>query len=68
MLELTPCFVFREPIGTRTCVFEDLDAMVNDIVVMLQSGDQILVMSNGGFGGVQGKILAGLADRNIWSQ
>ena len=52
-----------EPIGTKTGVFEDLDAMVNAIVVMSQPGDQILVMSNGGFGGVHGKILAALAAR-----
>ncbi len=54
-----------EPIGTKTGVFEDLDAMVNAIVVMSQPGDQILVMSNGGFGGVHGKILAALAARQM---
>ena len=54
-----------EPIGTKTGVFEDLDAMVNAIVVMSQPGDQILVMSNGGFGGVHGKILAGLAAKEM---
>ena len=46
-------------------MFEDLDAMVNAIVVMSQPGDQILVMSNGGFGGVHGKILAALAQREM---
>ena len=54
-----------EPIGTKTGVFNDLDAMVNAIVVMSKPGDQILVMSNGGFGGVHGKILAGLAAREM---
>ncbi len=54
-----------EPIGTKTGVFEDLDAMVNAIVVMSKPGDQILVMSNGGFGGVHGKILARLAEREM---
>jgi UDP-N-acetylmuramate: L-alanyl-gamma-D-glutamyl-meso-diaminopimelate ligase len=54
-----------EPIGTKTGVFEDLDAMVNAIVVMSRPGDQILVMSNGGFGGVHGKILARLAEREM---
>lgn len=52
-----------EPIGTKTGVFEDLDAMVTAIVVMSKPGDQILVMSNGAFGGVHGKILAKLAER-----
>ena len=54
-----------ESIGTKTGVFEDIKAMVNAIVVMSNSGDQILVMSNGGFGGVHGKILAGLAARDM---
>ena len=52
-----------EPISARTRVFEDLDAMVNAIVVMSKPGDQILVMSNGGFGGVHGKILTKLGER-----
>ena len=54
-----------ESIGTKTGVFEDLTAMVNAIVVMSKPGDQILVMSNGGFGGVHGKILAALAQREM---
>ena len=54
-----------EPIGTKTGVFEDLDAMVKAIVLMSKPGDQILVMSNGGFGDVHGKILAGLAEREM---
>ena len=54
-----------ESIGTKTGVFEDLDAMVNAIVVMSQPGDHILVMSNGGFGGVHGKILASLAAKEM---
>ena len=52
-----------EPIVAKTGVFEDLDAMVNAIVVMSKPGDQILVMSNGGFGGVHGKILSMLGER-----
>ena len=54
-----------ESIGTKTGVFEDLDAMINAIVVMSQPGDHILVMSNGGFGGVHGKILASLAAKEM---
>ncbi len=54
-----------EPIGTKTGVFDDLDAMVTAIVVMSAPGDNILVMSNGGFGGVHGKILARLAEREM---
>ncbi len=49
--------------GTKTGIFNDLDAMVKTISEMAKSGDHILVMSNGGFGGVHGKILHALAMR-----
>ena len=48
------------PIGTKTGIFSDLDAMVKAIAEMSQPGDHIVVMSNGGFGGVHEKILAQL--------
>jgi UDP-N-acetylmuramate: L-alanyl-gamma-D-glutamyl-meso-diaminopimelate ligase len=34
---------------------------VKAIVVEVKSGDHVLVMSNGGFGGVHGKLLEALA-------
>ena len=42
-------------------VSDDLDALVSSIVEQAQPGDQILVMSNGGFGGIHQKLLDGLA-------
>ncbi|MEF1277865.1 UDP-N-acetylmuramate:L-alanyl-gamma-D-glutamyl-meso-diaminopimelate ligase [Vibrio fortis] len=42
-------------------VSDDLDALVTSIVEQAQPGDQILVMSNGGFGGIHQKLLDGLA-------
>ncbi|MEF1227155.1 UDP-N-acetylmuramate:L-alanyl-gamma-D-glutamyl-meso-diaminopimelate ligase [Vibrio fortis] len=42
-------------------VNDDLDALVTSIVEQAQPGDQILVMSNGGFGGIHQKLLDGLA-------
>ncbi|MCG9632095.1 UDP-N-acetylmuramate:L-alanyl-gamma-D-glutamyl-meso-diaminopimelate ligase [Vibrio sp. Isolate30] len=42
-------------------VSDDLDAFVKSIVDQAQPGDQILVMSNGGFGGIHQKLLDGLA-------
>jgi UDP-N-acetylmuramate: L-alanyl-gamma-D-glutamyl-meso-diaminopimelate ligase len=54
-----------ESIGTKTGVFQDLDAMVQTIVSMARPRDHILVMSNGGFGGVHGKLLAKLAEREM---
>jgi UDP-N-acetylmuramate: L-alanyl-gamma-D-glutamyl-meso-diaminopimelate ligase len=38
-----------------------MDAFVAKIVSEAQAGDQILVMSNGGFGGIHQKLLDGLA-------
>lgn len=49
------------PLGDKAQAFDDLDALVRAIVQAAQPGDQILVMSNGGFGGVHQKILDALA-------
>ncbi len=49
------------PLGDRALVADDLDELVQRIVAAARSGDQILVMSNGGFGGIHGKLLAALA-------
>ena len=51
--------------GTKTGIFNDLDAMIEGICVMAKPNDHILVMSNGGFGGVHGKILHQLAMRSM---
>ncbi|UWZ97690.1 UDP-N-acetylmuramate:L-alanyl-gamma-D-glutamyl-meso-diaminopimelate ligase [Vibrio splendidus] len=42
-------------------VGDDMDAFVAKIVSEAQAGDQILVMSNGGFGGIHQKLLDALA-------
>ena len=49
------------PMGDRAVVEDDLSRLVDQIVIAAQPGDHILVMSNGGFGGIHGKILAALA-------
>ena len=49
------------PIKAKATVFDQLDMMVHAIVDEAKSGDQILVMSNGGFGGVHQKLLDALA-------
>ncbi len=49
------------PLGDKAVVADDLDALVRRVVAAAQTGDQILVMSNGGFGGIHGKLLAALA-------
>jgi UDP-N-acetylmuramate: L-alanyl-gamma-D-glutamyl-meso-diaminopimelate ligase len=49
------------PLGEKARAFDQLDALVQAIVQAARPGDQILVMSNGGFGGVHQKILDALA-------
>lgn len=49
------------PIAQKSAVFDDLDKLVAAIVKEAKSGDQILVMSNGGFGGIHQKLLSQLA-------
>jgi UDP-N-acetylmuramate: L-alanyl-gamma-D-glutamyl-meso-diaminopimelate ligase len=48
-------------LGARARTFGDLDALVGAIIGGARAGDQILVMSNGGFGGIHQKLLDGLA-------
>jgi UDP-N-acetylmuramate: L-alanyl-gamma-D-glutamyl-meso-diaminopimelate ligase len=45
------------PLGAKATVHDDLDALVKAVVSESRSGDHILVMSNGAFGGVHGKLL-----------
>ena len=45
------------PLGNKAEVHADLDALIKAIAANAQSGDQILVMSNGGFGGIHDKLL-----------
>ena len=40
---------------------DDIDALVTAVTDLAQAGDHILVMSNGGFGGIHDKLLANLA-------
>ncbi|MFC5511392.1 UDP-N-acetylmuramate:L-alanyl-gamma-D-glutamyl-meso-diaminopimelate ligase [Massilia jejuensis] len=50
-----------KPLGTIAHSFDQIDYMVQAIVQAAQPGDHILVMSNGGFGGVHQKLLEALA-------
>ncbi len=49
------------PLGTQARTFDQLDALVAAVCADAHAGDHVLVMSNGGFGGVHGKLLASLA-------
>ena len=48
------------PLGEKAMIGDDLDALVGEIASEARAGDHILVMSNGGFGGIHGKLLAAL--------
>lgn len=53
------------PLGNRAADYRDLDQLVRALVVEARPGDHILIMSNGGFGGIHGKLLQALpAARN----
>ena len=45
------------PLGARAEVHVDLEALIKAIASAAKSGDQVLVMSNGGFGGIHDKLL-----------
>ncbi|NYT84088.1 UDP-N-acetylmuramate:L-alanyl-gamma-D-glutamyl-meso-diaminopimelate ligase [Pollutimonas harenae] len=45
------------PLGARASSYSDLDKMVGAICQAARPGDSVLVMSNGGFGGVHQKLL-----------
>ena len=49
------------PLGAQAVVADSVDALVAAIVKAARPGDQVLVMSNGGFGGIHDKLLAALA-------
>jgi UDP-N-acetylmuramate: L-alanyl-gamma-D-glutamyl-meso-diaminopimelate ligase len=50
-----------KPLGNIAHSFDQIDYIVKAIVQAAQPGDHILVMSNGGFGGVHQKLLEALA-------
>ena len=52
------------PLGDRVHCLDDLDRLVAAIVSEAGSGDHVLVMSNGGFGGIHERILNALAQRS----
>ena len=51
------------PLGPKATVHDGLDAMIDAIVGYVHSGDQLVVMSNGGFEGIHEKLLTRLAGR-----
>ena len=48
------------PLGAKARVFDDIDALVAQLVKDTRGGDHVLMMSNGGFGGIHAKLLDAL--------
>ena len=51
------------PMGAQAVVCDSIDKLVDRVVNAARPGDNILCMSNGGFGGIHAKLLAALAAR-----
>jgi UDP-N-acetylmuramate: L-alanyl-gamma-D-glutamyl-meso-diaminopimelate ligase len=51
------------PLGGKASVHTELDTLVADVVAQARAGDRVLVMSNGGFGGVHQRLLDALQRR-----
>jgi UDP-N-acetylmuramate: L-alanyl-gamma-D-glutamyl-meso-diaminopimelate ligase len=51
------------PLGARGATAADVDALAATVAAEARDGDHVLVMSNGGFGGLHGKLLAALEAR-----
>jgi len=45
------------PLGDKAVVKDDLNELIEAIAAVVRSGDHVLVMSNGGFGGIHEKLL-----------
>ena len=53
------------PLGDKAVTFDDLGALISAIVAEVREGEHILVMSNGGFGGIHAKLLDTLAKEDL---
>ena len=49
------------PLGAQAVVCDSIEATVRAVAKAARPGDQVLCMSNGGFGGIHAKLLAALA-------
>lgn len=51
------------PLGNKSIVNNDLEGLIEAIATAVLPGDQVLVMSNGGFGGIHEKLIQRFADQ-----
>ena len=52
------------PLGSKAETHDDISLLVAAIAAAAQAGDHVLIMSNGGFGGIHEKLLAQLKGRH----
>lgn len=52
-------------LGCKGQLLQDIDELATQVADAAQAGDHILIMSNGGFGGIHDKVLAALAKRHV---
>ena len=50
------------PLGEKTMTTDDFEALVAAVLAEARSGDTILCMSNGAFGGIHKRLLEGLGE------
>jgi len=53
-----------DSLGVKASLYSDIDQLIESIMQDVQSGDHIVVMSNGGFGGIHEKLLHELKELN----
>jgi UDP-N-acetylmuramate: L-alanyl-gamma-D-glutamyl-meso-diaminopimelate ligase len=51
------------PLGKCARTFDNLDMLIQAVAAEARAGDHVLVMSNGGFGGIHDKLLIALQDQ-----
>jgi UDP-N-acetylmuramate: L-alanyl-gamma-D-glutamyl-meso-diaminopimelate ligase len=51
------------PLGDKARAFNEIEPLVKAVTAAARPGDHVLVMSNGGFGGVHQKLLDALSAR-----
>ena len=56
--------VITVPLGARAALATDIPALLQALLAAVRAGDHVLIMSNGGFGGLHSKLLAALAERH----
>ncbi|MBI2226665.1 MAG: UDP-N-acetylmuramate:L-alanyl-gamma-D-glutamyl-meso-diaminopimelate ligase, partial [Betaproteobacteria bacterium] len=50
------------PLGAKAEIHHDIPQLITAIAAAAKSGDHVLIMSNGSFGGIHGKLLTRLRE------